>query len=40
MFNTRTNVDNPLFGSKSDMVNPVALVPTANVVTGTTAVSH
>lgn len=36
MFNTNLDyVDNPLLGSESDMVNPVALVPTTNVVTGT-----
>ena len=40
MFNTNLDyADNPLIGSKSDMVNPVALVPTTNVVTGTTAQS-
>lgn len=40
MFNTNLDyVDNPLLGSESDMVNPVALVPTTNVVTGTAAQS-
>lgn len=31
--------DNPLLGSESDMVNPVVLVPTTNIVTGTAAQS-
>ena len=40
MFNTNLDyVANPLFGSESDMVNPVELVPTTNVVTGTAAQS-
>lgn len=33
--NNLSYADNPLLGSESDMVNPVALVPTTNVVTDT-----
>lgn len=40
MFNTNLDyVDNPLLGSESDMVNPIAVVPTSNIVTGTAAQS-
>ena len=39
-FNTNLSyTDNPSLGSKSDMVKPVALVPTTNIVTGTAAQS-